>query len=83
MKNFSLNAKKEALDNALRSYNFNEKYFILPYGQHTGKNTNYHIYCIASKNSIGGIDTHTKFYSYTEMNSFLRGYMTAITKPLK
>lgn len=65
-------AKKEALNNALKHYNFDEKYFI--YSVNKGANIRF---SIASNNEIGGIHSHTRFMTYDEVNAYLRGYNDA------
>lgn len=68
MKNkISIQQKIDALDNALRSFNFNEQYFIVADGY--GK-----VFAIASNREIGGLNTHVGYMSYDNLNSYLRGY---------
>jgi len=67
--------KKEALQNALSYFKFPSKYFV--YEVNAG---NAHKFSIASKNSQGGIDTHSKFMSYDEFNSYLFGWYDAKMK---
>lgn len=69
--------KTKALNNALKSYGFNEKYFTQ--SANKGRNVKF---AIASKNELGGINTYTIFFTYEEFNSFLKGYWTALNKPL-
>ena len=73
MKKLTLEQQKEALNNALRSFNFDSKYKIVVSAP---------LFCIGSKNQAGGLNTHTRFMSYENMNAFLMGYNTALTKPL-
>jgi len=70
----TLDQQREALNNALKSFNFPEKYFI-------------HLtapkFVIATSNKNGGINTHSSFMSYEQMNYFLVGYNLALIKPFK
>ncbi len=61
--------QKDALDNALRSFNFPEKYFI--YKVNKGKDA---LFAIGVKLEHGGFDTKTSYLSYTELNHFLMGH---------
>lgn len=61
--------KMDALNNALRSFNFNEKYYIISDGM-TG-NT-FAIVSLANKE--GGVSVHSNYMSYDLMNAYLRGY---------
>jgi hypothetical protein len=65
-------AKKEALENALKHYRFDKMYFI--YSINKGTNTRF---TIASNSGTGGINTHTRFMSYDEMNAYFFGYNDA------
>ena len=70
---FTLDQQREALNNALKSFNFPEKYFI-------------HLtapkFVIATREN-GGIKTHSSFMDYEQMNYFLVGYNLALIKPFK
>jgi len=59
--------KTQALNNALRSFNFDKKYFI-----HADNRK--HIFCIVSTNRLGGRDIHSNLFTYEEMNGYLMGY---------
>lgn len=69
----TVDAKIQALENSLKSFGFNEKLFIYSVGK--GKNTKF---AVASKYKNGGLNTHTNFYTYDEMNAYLFGYYKAI-----
>lgn len=69
--------KMQELVNALSYFGFDAKYSI--YAVNGGRNSKF---AIASESSTGGINTHTSFMTYEEMNAFLRGYNTALTRPL-
>lgn len=58
--------KINALNNALKGYGYRSDLFI----HSVGKN----LFMIASKNNIGGINTHTLAYNYNEMNLFIKVY---------
>lgn len=70
--------KRDALNNSLRTFNFPDKFFIVQSDRRTGLR-----FAIASNTEIGGIQLHSGYYTYEEMNSFLMGYNTALTNPLK
>ena len=59
--------KTQALNNSLRSFNFDKKYFI-----HSDNRK--HIFCIVSNNKLGGRDIHSNLFTYEEMNGYLMGY---------
>ena len=65
-------AKKEALNNALKHYGFDDIYFIYPVNK--GANIKF---SIASNNETGGLKTHTRFMTYDEVNAYLQGYNDA------
>lgn len=69
--------QEAALNNALRSFGFPEKYFVFPHNYLDGKTTK-HKFSISSKNEIGGLVTHTAFMHYEEMNCFLIGYRRGV-----
>lgn len=60
--------KTEALQNGLKYFNLDEKYFV----HYTAPK-----FVIASKNEHGGINTHSSFMTYEEFNGFLKGYDAA------
>lgn len=61
--------QKEALENALRSFNFPEKYIIVKSDGRMGK-----LFAIGVKLEHGVVDTKTSYLSYTELNHFLMGH---------
>jgi len=65
-------AKKEALQNALVSFNFPKKYFIQNADGRMG-----HKFTLASNTENGGIDTHSNYLTYDEFNSYLKGWYDA------
>lgn len=77
MPKLTFNNKKEALQNALRSFGFSEKYFIQNADARLG-----HKFAIATKTETGGINIHSNFMTYDEMNCYLFGYYNALNKPL-
>lgn len=70
--------KKEGLSNALVSFGFPEKYFIQNSDGRLGQK-----FAIASNTDNGGVNVHTNFMTYDEMNCFFIGYHTAINNQLK
>lgn len=73
-----LEKQVEALNNALRYYEFPEKFFIHPMDER--KNA---VFGICTRNEIGGIqEVNHRFMPYMEMNAFISGYNLARTKPL-
>jgi hypothetical protein len=76
MRRLTIEQKKEYLSNALKSYDFNEKYFIETSDRRLG-----HRFAIASKTSHGGIQTHTNYMDYEQMNCYLFGYIKSINNP--
>lgn len=65
--------KIEALNNALKSLQFPEKYFIEPSDSRVGVN-----FAIVSKMEEGtGIRTHTNYMTYEDLNAFMVGYSYA------
>ena len=77
MKRLSKQKEIEALQNALKHYNFDEKYFILPNdGRLPTK------YAIAVKLEHGGIECETNYMTYEAFNAFLFGYDAAVTDKL-
>ena len=77
MKTTTTNTQKENLNNALRHYNFNEKYFIQTSDKRLGKK-----YAIVSKTDNGGLIAHTNYMDYEQMNCYLFGYQKALTNQL-
>jgi len=75
MKRLTAAQKKEALENALRHYQFAPKYSI--YSVNKGKDA---IFAIAEKIAHGGMNTLTRFMTYDEMNAYLFGYNDAQQK---
>lgn len=75
--NLTTESKTAALNNALRSFDIPEKYFI--HSANTGRNSKF---AIASKSELGGINTHSAFMSYEELNMYLSGYNRRIKNPL-
>ena len=73
--NLSEIEKQNALENAMKAFNFPKKYFI--YRVNAGSNVKF---CIATKNEIGGMDTHSAFKTYDEMNQYLMGWNAGKTK---
>lgn len=65
--------KIDALRNAMRYFGIPAKYFVSPSGN---------LFHIVSQGESGGYVSHTEFYTYGEMNAFLKGYNMAKTKPL-
>jgi hypothetical protein len=63
--------KTQALNNALRNFNFDMKYFI-----HADNRK--HIFCIVSINKLGGRDIHSNLFTYEEMNGYIMGYNDGI-----
>ena len=78
MNRLTITQKKEALDNALRSFKFPEKYFIRKSDSRIGQK-----FAITTFDEPGSLNTHSNFMTYDEMNCFLRGYYNAINNPLK
>ncbi len=72
MQKLTYTQQKEALTNALKSFNIPEKYFIQKSDARLGKK-----FAIATDDH----NTHTNFMTYEEMNCFLMGYNKATTKP--
>ena len=74
----SIVSKHEALTNALDSCGIHPKYFIVYGDGRLGRK-----FAIATNTEKGGIQTHTNYMTYEEMNAFLMGYNTAQTNPFK
>jgi hypothetical protein len=74
-KKLSETEKVNTLENSMKSFKFPKKYFI--YRVNAGANIKF---CIASKNEVGGIHTHSGFKTYDEMNQYLMGWNAAKTK---
>ena len=70
--------KKEALENALRSFGFDEKYCIQQADGRIGQK-----FAIAEKNENGGISTYTDYKTFEELNNYLMGYSRALNHPFK
>lgn len=68
----TVSAKKEALENALLSFNFPKEYLI-----HTAGTRRKSIFGLATKGETGGINTHSRFMTYEELNAYLRGWHAA------
>lgn len=64
----TIDEKTEALQNALVSFEFPEKYFIY----HVNKGANVK-FAIASRSDSGGLNTHSRFMTYDECNAYLKG----------
>lgn len=60
---------KQALENALRSFNFPEKYIIVKSDGRMGK-----LFAIGYMLEHGGLQVKTTYLTYTELNHFLMGY---------
>lgn len=73
MKKLSMSSQIEALDNSLRTFGFDAKYYIYCSAP---------VYAIASNNEQGGIRPYTRFMRYEEMNAYLEGYNAAKTNKL-
>jgi hypothetical protein len=73
MKKLTIEQQIEALNNALRSFNFEKKYFIFqePNKPKPSK------FAIAYPSELGGVNTCTRFMTYSEMNAYLFGYKDA------
>ncbi len=69
----TIQEKITALENSLRSFGFNKKLFIRSFNK--GKNVKF---AVVSENENTSLITHTNFYSYDEMNSYLFGYYNAV-----
>ena len=67
----TIDQKKEALNNALISFNFPSKYFI--YSANKGRTAVFTVATILDGRTRI-MDTKTKFMSYDEMNTYLKGY---------
>ncbi len=78
MVRLSVTQKKQALENALRSFKFPKKYFMQQSDARLGQK-----FAVASNGSSGSLNVHTNFMTYDEMNCFLMGYNMALTKPFK
>jgi hypothetical protein len=88
MNRLTITQKKEALNNALRSFKFPEKYFIWPSDARLGQR-----FAIATGEMAtgematgemySGINIHSNFMTYNEMNCYLFGFYNAINNPLK
>lgn len=78
MNRLTITQKKEALNNALRSFMFPEKYFIWPSDARLGQR-----FSIATGGMYSGINIHSNFMTYNEMNCYLFGYYNAINNHLK
>jgi hypothetical protein len=73
MKKLTKPQQKEALKNALEHYKFPKKYFPYSDGSDSSR------WAIATEEEHGAIQTHTKYMSYNEFNSFLFGFYAAKT----
>ncbi|MFZ1496781.1 MAG: hypothetical protein WAS72_06960 [Saprospiraceae bacterium] len=73
----TFNQKKEALSNALVSFDFPKHYFIQNADARLG-----HRFAIAKNTENGGISCFTGFMTYEEMNAYLMGYYRALRNPL-
>lgn len=71
MKKLTIEQQQEALNNALRTFNFDEKYFMFPFNHGIPMKAKF---SIAYKGEGGAINTCTRFMNYEEMNCYLLGY---------
>lgn len=78
MKTLTLKEKKQALTNALAFYQIPQKYFITESDRRCGQR-----FAIASESTFGGINVHSNFATYDEMNYYLKGYGCGMNNPLK
>ena len=67
--------QKEALQNSLKHYKFDPKYIVFPSDGRLGKK-----WAIAEEIEHGGISTLTRFMTYDEFNSYMKGYNDATFK---
>lgn len=75
MKQLSMPAKKEALQNALISFKFPKKYFIHNADARCGQR-----FALATNGQNGGINVHSIFMTYDEFNCYLKGWYDAKMK---
>lgn len=77
--------KIQSLNNALRYYNFHEKYVIVTSNDNDRRKAEK--FAIGEKleglTDEGWTQTKTQYMNYEEMNAFLRGYDLAKTLPLE
>jgi len=77
--------KTQSLNNALRHYNFHEKYVIVTSNDNDKRKAIR--FAIGEKlkglTDEGWTQTKTQYMSYEEMNAFIRGYDLAKTLPLE
>ena len=77
--------KIQSLNNALRSYNFHERYIIVTSNDNDRRKADK--FAIGEKleglTNEGWTRTKTQYMNYEEMNAFLRGYDLAKTLPLE
>lgn len=77
--------KIQSLNNALRHYNFHEKYVIVTSNDNDRRKAEK--FAIGEKleglTDKGWTRTKTQYMNYEEMNAFLRGYDLAKTLPLE
>lgn len=76
MVRLSVKEKKQALENALKSFKFPKKYFIQQADARLGQK-----FAVFSNGNSGSM--HTNYMTYEELNNFLRGYDRAINNPFK
>ena len=66
MSKLSYSDKIHALYNALRSFNFHEKYVIVGHGSNN--------FSIAVNNELGGFSHISQCLTYEELNVYIKGY---------
>ena len=74
MKKLSLSQQKEALTNSLKSYKFDDNYFVQVADKRIGKK-----FAIATNTEFGGLQIHSNYMSYDEFNAYLFGIYHAKT----
>lgn len=74
MKKLTIEQQIEALNNALRTFNFEEKYFVYTFHKGVPMKAKF---TIAYKGEGGVVNPCTRFMKYEEMNAYLLGYKDA------
>ena len=77
--------KNQSLNNALRHYNFHEKYVIVTSNDNDRRKAEKFAIgeTLEGLTDKGWTRTTTQYMNYEEMNAFLRGYDLAKTLPLE
>lgn len=72
-----VSGQTQSLNNSLRYFGIPDKYFIFAHVKRVKAK-----FVISSKTEIGGLNSHSRFMTYDEMNSYLQGYNAHFKSPL-